>query len=177
MAEQAKVTRLDALESFRASLIVFLAKARRSVDEVCDEVKRTRHWLQHEQRLHWETQVKKRQKVLDQAQQELMSARFSEFVDTPSMQQLAVRKARRALEEAQEKLRLVKVWNRDFDNLADPLVRKLESLRFYLDHELPEGVSFLSQAQRTLESYAETPLPEGSITAPQPDTPAPPPQS
>lgn len=172
MAEQARVTRLDALESFRASLIVFLAKARRSVDEVADEVKRTRHWLQHEQRLHWETQVKKRQKALDQAQQELLSARLSEFVDTPSMQQMAVRKARRVLEEAQEKLRLVKIWNRDFDTQADPLVRKLESLRYYLDHELPDAVSFLSQAQRTLETYAETPLPGTSAPAPPAPGPA-----
>ena len=56
MAEQAKVTSLDALESFRAKLIVFLSKSRRSIDEVSDEIRRTRNWLQGEQRVHWEAQ-------------------------------------------------------------------------------------------------------------------------
>lgn len=164
MAEQVKVTSIDILEQFRSSLIVFLTKARRSVDEVTGEVRRTRQWIDGEQRLHWERQLKKRQKMLEQAEAELMTARFSEFIDSPTVQQMQVRKARRAVEEAAEKLQKVKKWSRDFDTYADPLVKKLDSLRFYLDQELPKGVAYLSQQQRTLESYAETPLPVADVS-------------
>ncbi len=157
MSEQAKVTSLDSLESFRAKLIVFLSKSRRSIDEVSDEIRRTRNWLDGSQRVHWEAQVKKCRKRLELAEAELMTAKFSEFIDSPSVQQMQVRKARRALEEAEGKLAMVKKWARDFDGYADTLTKKLESIRFHFDQEMPHGVTFLVQAQRTLEGYVETP--------------------
>ena len=157
MAEQAKVTSLDALENFRAKLIVFLGKSRRSIDEVSDEIRRTRNWLDGEQRVHWEAQVKKSRKRLEMAEAELMTARFSEFIDSPSVQQMQVRKARRAVEEAEGKLAMVKKWTRDFDGYADTLSRKLDGIRTYFEQEMPHGVTYLVQAQRTLEGYTETP--------------------
>jgi hypothetical protein len=92
--------------------------------------------LQLEQPAYWSSQIKLRQKKLDQAQQELMSARLSEFVDTPSMQQMAVRKARAALEEAQAKLERTKTWARDYDRTVDPLARKLDSFRDFIENDL-----------------------------------------
>lgn len=166
MAEQAKVTSLDSLESFRARLIVFLGKGKRALDEVTDEIRRTRNWIEGSQRVHWEAEVKKRKKRLEQAEAELMTARFSEFIDSPSVQQMQVRKARRALEEAEEKLSKVKRWARDFDSIADPLSKKIESIRFYFDQELPRGVTYLVNAQRTLESYTETPWDQMTDAAP-----------
>lgn len=157
MAEQAKVTSLDALESFRAKLIVFLGKSRRAIDEVSDEIRRTRNWLEGTQRTHWEAEVKKSRKRLEMAEAELMTARFSEFIDSPSVQQMQVRKARRALEEAEGKLAKVKKWARDFDGYADPLAKKLDSVRHHFDQVMPHGVTYLVQAQRTLEGYTETP--------------------
>ena len=40
MAERAQVTSVEAIESFRASLIVFLSKVRPTLEEVSDEVMR-----------------------------------------------------------------------------------------------------------------------------------------
>lgn len=166
MADQAKVTSLDALESFRARLIVFLTKGRRALDEVTDEIRRTRNWLEGTQRVHWEAEVKKRKKRLEQAEAELMSARFSEFIDSPTVQQMQVRKARRALEEAEEKLGKVKRWARDYDSYADPLAKKIDSIRFFFDQELPRGVTYLVAVQRTLESYTEMPWDQMTGAAP-----------
>ena len=164
MAEQAKVTSLDALESFRANLIIFMTTAHRCVDEAGDEVRKTRQWLQGEQRTHWEGEARKRKRVLDQAEADLYSARLSGLKDRTIVQENAVRKAKHALTEAEEKLRAVKKWNRDFDGCADPLVKRLEGLRYFLDHDMPKALAYLVQAQRTLEAYAETPAaraPEG----------------
>jgi len=52
MGNQAKVTSTEALDAFRSNLIVFRAKAKKSVDEVTDEVRRTRGWLQLDQKMH-----------------------------------------------------------------------------------------------------------------------------
>ena len=155
MAEQVKVTSIDALEAFRASLIVFLTTAHRCVDEVGDEVRRTRGWVQHDQRLHWEGQLRARKRKLDQAQGELMTARLSGLRDSTSAQQAAVTKAKRAVAEAEEKLHLVKLWARDFDHKLEPHTKTLESLRHLLDHDLPKGVAYLVKAQKTLDAYTE----------------------
>ncbi len=162
MAEQAKVTSLDALERFRADLIVFITTAHRCVDEAGDEVRRTRGWLQGEQRMHWEGEARRRKRVLDQAEADLYSARLSGLKDRTIVQEEAVRKAKRAMTEAEDKLRVLKKWNRDFDNLADPLVKRLEGMRYFLDHDMPKALTYLVQAQTTLEAYAESNAPPPS---------------
>jgi flagellar hook-basal body complex protein FliE len=158
MAQQAKVTSLDALERFRAHLIEFLSRARTCVAEVTDEVRRTRQWLEHDQRTYWEAQMRVRRRKLDQAEGELFSARLSKMQDDVSRQQAAVRKAREAMVEAEEKLRAVKKWTRNYDSTVDPPKKGLEHLKDVLDHDLPHAVTFLVQAQRSLDAYANTQL-------------------
>ncbi|HEX8311905.1 MAG TPA: hypothetical protein VF614_11345 [Chthoniobacteraceae bacterium] len=169
MAEQVKITSIDALQTFRANLIVFMTTAHRSADEVGDEVRRTKLWLQHDQRMHWESQYRQRSKLLALAQQELMSARLSDLRDRTVAQENAVRKAKQSVAEAEEKLRMVKVWTRDFDAQTDPLMKKMHSLRQLLDHDLPKALSYLVQAQRTLDAYAEISAPD---TAPLREPPS-----
>ena len=91
--------------------------------------------------------------------------------DNISFQQNAVRKAKAALAHAEEKLRNVKAWNRNFDGVADPLAKQLEGLRQFLDFNLPKGVTFLVQSTRTLEAYAEVHEPAATPSAP-PEAPA-----
>ena len=155
MSEQARVSSIDALESFRASLIVFLNRAHKCIDEVGDEIRRTRVWVQQDQRLFWEREIKRRQRVLDAAEQELLTARLSNLRDNIKFQQDAVRKAKAAVHEAEEKIRNLKIWMRDFPHVIDPLARRLESMREYLDLDLPKALAFLVQAQRTLSDYAD----------------------
>jgi len=168
MATHAKVTSIDALERFRAALIVFLNKAHSALDQTSDEVRRTRSWIQHDQRTHWESEARRRARALAQAEQELMSARMTKALDNFSAQQLAVNKARHALEEAAEKVRKVKLWIRDFDGVVEPMAKGLNSLRGYLDHELPQGIAYLTEVEKIMESYAEAPKP----AATQPGAPA-----
>ena len=95
MATEARVRSLDDLEAFRSSLIVYLSKARRGVDQAGEEMKRTRIWLMNEKRTYWTEQLRKRSRMLDQANAELMTARYSNFRDNINAQQQAVRKAQR----------------------------------------------------------------------------------
>ena len=159
MSEQAKVTSLDALESFRANLIIFMTTAHRCVDEAGDEVRKTRQWLQGEQRMYWEGEARKRKRTLEQAEADLYSARLSGLKDRTTVQEEAVRKGKRAMAEAEDKLRALKKWNRDFDHHADPLVKRLDGLRYFLDHDMPKALAYLVQAQRTLEAYADASAP------------------
>jgi hypothetical protein len=171
MASQARVTSIDALGTFRSALIIFMTKARQAADNVSDQTRRMRAWLQNDQRVRWEGEIRRRQRALDQAQQELYSARLSGLTETVTVRQAAVRKAKRAVEEAEEKLKNVKRWNQNFDGCADPLLKKLDGLREYLDHEMPDALAFLSNAQRALEAYAQESRPQAA-TPTAPATPA-----
>ncbi len=181
MATQAKVTSTEALEAFRASLIVFLAKARRSVDDCSDEVRRTRQWLQHDQRMHWEGEFRRRSKQLEQAQQELMSARFGAAARQQSAlmaRQMAVVKAQRDLAEVEGKLRKLKGWNQNFDTAADPIVKRMDRLRQSLN-ELPKAIAYLVGVQKALDAYTESagPPPEPAPESAASSQPAPEPPS
>ncbi|MBE7497625.1 MAG: hypothetical protein HS117_21980 [Verrucomicrobiaceae bacterium] len=169
MADQARISNLDAIDSFRSALIVFIEKARQALDAAQDAVKKTRGWLQTEQPQFWMAQIKMRQKKLDQAQAELMSARLSEFIDSPTVQQMAVRKCRYALEEAQQKLERTKAWARDYDRSIDPLARKLDGLRNFIEEDLTLAVAHLSEIQRLIAAYNESSAPAAS-PAPAPES-------
>jgi len=154
-ATNAQVTRIDALGEFRSSLIVFRATAQRTIDEAAGAVSRARQWVRHDQRMHWEHEIRRRLKKLDEAQQELMRARLSSLQDRTDAQQNAVTKARNALREAEDKLRAVKKWDREFDLVALPLVKQLDGLRSALEHDLPKALAFLANAQHALDVYSE----------------------
>jgi hypothetical protein len=171
MADQVHVTSIEALDLFRARLILFIAKARRSLDEVGDDVRRTRGWLEHDRRVHWGREVARRTKALAQAQADLMSARLSDLQDAIQVQQAAVLKARRAVSEAEAKVETVKAWNRNFESRADPLSKRLEGLRTVLDQDMPKALSYLIGARNALEEYAEMPAAATAAAVPPPDAP------
>jgi hypothetical protein len=154
MPERAHVTSVDALERFRSSLIVYLTKARATLEEVSTDVQRMKGWLEGEQRVHWEGEVRRRGQALQDAQQALFSARLSTFREAGSVEQMMVQRAKRALDEADAKLRVVKQWDRNFGNRADPLVKQMEKLHTVLAHDMVQAVTFLAQAITTLEAYA-----------------------
>lgn len=167
MADQANITSLEALEAFRASLIVFANKAHTRLDEVGDEVRRTKSWLQHDRRIFWQTEIRRRRTKLDQAEGELMTARMSSMRENYTLQLMAVRKAKEALHEGEAKLNAVRKWSRDFEAAVDPLWKKLESLRSILDHEVPKALAFLLQLQKTLEDYTEMARPNDRSSTPE----------
>jgi len=165
MPERARVTSLEALEAFRASLVVYLSKAGRALDEVGDEVVRTRLWVQADRRAHWEQEVRRRAKVLEDKQQEFFRARMATLPQATQAEQAAVFRARRALEEAQDRLAAVRKWSRQYESRVEPLAREVDRLRDFLTGHMGKAVVYLDQAIRTLRAYAEQTAPDRSATA------------
>jgi len=172
MPDRAKVTSLEALEAYRASLIVYLAKASRALDEVSDEVVRTRLWVQTDRREHWEHEVRQRTKVFEEKQQELFRARMSTLQQATQAEQAAALKARRALEEAESRLTAVKRWSRQYESRVEPLAKEVDRLRDFLTAHMGKAVLYLSEAIRTLSAYAELARPDLSAANGPPASPA-----
>jgi hypothetical protein len=155
MAGTAKITSLDAIESFRAALLVFLGKARPTLEEISGEILRTRQWLQHDQRHHWETEVKKRARKLEEARAELFSAKLSRLQESSALQLMAVQRTERATREAEAKLAVIKKWDRDIENRTDPLLKQTEQLQTYLTTDMGKAVAYLEQVVRAVEAYTD----------------------
>jgi len=156
MAEQAQVKSVDALQSLRSAVVIYETKSKRAVDMALDDVARTRQWILADRRIHWEGQIRQRGRVLERARAELMTVRLSAMVDRSFRHEESVRRAERELAHAQEKLKMVKKWSRDFENAVGPHIRRLESVREHFQHSLPKASAWLHQAQITLEAYAES---------------------
>ena len=153
MSNRAKVSSVEAIEAFRNSLIIFLSKARPSLEEVNSDVARTRSWVENEQRLRWEHEMRRRKKNLDEAQSAFFSAQMSQLREPTVAERMAVSKAKIALEEAEVKLRVIKRWNRELGSQLEPLARQLEHLHTVLSGELPHSIAYLSKVVGTLQDY------------------------
>ena len=167
MADKANVTAVDVLESFRATLILYVSKARPALEETTSEVLRLRMWLQNDQRMHWEGQVRRRIKALESAEQALSSARMSDLREAVTVEFKAVQKAKAALDEAQAKLKRIKQWNREFDSRVEPLVKQLEKVNTVLANDMTKAAAYLAQAATTLHAYAEMAAPS-MVASPAP---------
>ncbi|MCL4789742.1 MAG: hypothetical protein KJ070_23685 [Verrucomicrobia bacterium] len=155
MPDRAKVTSLEAIEAFRAKLIIYREKAGRVLDEVSDEVTRTRLWLESDRVAYWQSQIRLRHRELEQRQQELFTAQLSGLLEASQVQQAAVQKARQALRDAEARLQLVKQWNRQYDQRVEPLGRQVEKFRHNLGNELGRAVAWMSELLKTLGEYVE----------------------
>jgi len=172
MAPAAQVNSVDAIAAFRASLLIYLTKAKPALEQVSAEVQRTRTWVQNSQRTHWEHQLKLRRRKLEEANGELFNARLSQFQDSTLLHTMAVQKAKRAVDEAEAKLAILKKWSREMESRAEPLLKQIEQFHGYLGTELARGAVQLEQIVKTLDAYTDT-VPMGqSSSAGTPPAPA-----
>jgi hypothetical protein len=145
----------DAIAAFRARLLVYLSKARPLLEDAQDEVTRAREWVGNEQWNHWQSELHRRKRALESAQQALFAARFSTLRETSSAELAAVEKARRAVGHAEEKLRIVKRWRLEFDHRVLPLLKHLDHLQTTLANEGPKAAEYLRQIVLAIDAYAE----------------------
>jgi hypothetical protein len=162
MAQQAQITSVEAIEAFRATLIVYLSKARPVLEEVSAEVMRTRLWLQNDQRLRWENELRLRNRRLDEAKAELFNAKLSQFQQNTTLPHMIMQRAQHAVREAEAKLAVIKKWDREMENRTDPLTKQVEQLHGFLATDMVRAAAHLDQIIQTLDAYADVLAPGGS---------------
>lgn len=155
MGERAQVGSLEALEAFRARLLVYVSKARPLVGEASSDLRRFQDWMANEQTAHWDREFRRRSRAVEEAEQALFSAKLSSFRDTMASEQMVVHRTRRALADVEEKRRALKKWLRDFPGQTDSLARQVEALDSVLVQDMGRAVAWLGEAIRRLAEYAD----------------------
>lgn len=164
--EGANITSVEALDAFRAALILYLSKARPTLDEINSEIVRLRQWLESDRRVFWEKQVRRCALKLEEAKQAVFSAEMSNLRESTSAERTAVTKAQRDLAEAETKLTNVKKWVNDFESRVAPLAKQLERLQSFLSSGLPQAHAHLAGSIKALEAYANIAMPGAAVEVP-----------
>jgi chromosome segregation ATPase len=154
MADKANVTDIEVLERFRTSLMLFIERSSASLNEISEEVKRTRIWLQSEQRLVLEREMKRKQKELEQIEAEYFSARISNLTQKQAGLQMQIRRKKREMREIENKVRAVKSWLRHYDSKVEVEARKVEKLQGMFDVDMSRAIQFLNEAAKALHDYS-----------------------
>jgi len=153
MAQQAQITSVEAIETFRAKLIVYLSQMRPLLEEASREAVQTRLWLQNDQRRFWGGELRRRQRKLEEAKQELFAATLSSLQEVSALHHMAVQRAQRAVHEAEAKLLLLKKWERELENRTAPLTKLVEQLQGFLVMDMGRAVAYLDQVLNALAAY------------------------
>ncbi len=173
MAEKAQITSVEAIEAFRAKLIVFLGQARPVLEEAGGELTRMRLWLQNDQRTFWEHELRRRERRLEEAKQELFNATMSSLpTGTAALLQVTVQRAQRAVHEVEARLGCLKKWDRELENRAAPLMKQTEQLQGFLVTDMTRAVAYLDQSLKALDAYRNVaPTRDGKTVAAEPAMP------
>ncbi len=166
MADQARIQSIDDIARFRAQLLNFLSAARVAVEESATDVARQQSWLDLDRHRHWEAELWRRQRKLDEVRARLFQESIATQRGPASSLQMQVHRAEGAVEEARMKLGRIKVWSRNFENRSLPILKQIEQLQTVLTVDMAHAVNFLNQCLAALDAYASrSPRPPGSGTA------------
>src|SRR5215213_2187484 len=157
MSTSARVDSIDALKTFRVSLIKFAEEANAALAGAESEMQRMIGWLEREQLSHWQMQIRKRQEALGRAQEALRMKKLfpdaSGRTPTPIEEEKAVRRCKAAVEEAEQKLANVKKYTRVLQREVMNYKGGVQRLSTWVGSEIPVAIAGLARMVTTLEKY------------------------
>ncbi len=162
MAEGAKVQDIDAIKRFRAYLAKVGEVAGLALGDAESDINRTMTWLETEQSTYWSGQIRKRQEVLQRAQQALRDKQLYKDASgsQPSVveEQKAALKAKNNLLEAEQKLANTKAWIRRLPKEISLYRGGVQPLGNTVAAGMPAALAHLTNALDRLDRYVASPM-------------------
>ena len=167
MTQFARVSSLDAIRGFKAALANFSEQADLALSESVSDVQRTIFWIQSDRRAHWQREIKKRTEKVNQAKAELFKKQL-ESNDTRTSavtERKNLAKVQAALDEAEQKLALVKKWSTLLERELMLFKAGLAQVSGAVAGDVPAAIGRMDKMIASLEAYI-------SLAAPTFGTPA-----
>jgi hypothetical protein len=169
LSSQASVHSVEALKDLRAAFALFAEDAQAALGAVEMEIRRTVQWLQHDRKLYWQDQIKRRRELVAQAQAEVFRRKLAQTSDLRpafSEQKEILRKAEASLRDAEQRVIAVKKWE---TALQLAILEYHASSRRITDlarGDVPRASALLESLVDKLEAYLRVAPPTGRpITA------------
>lgn len=156
MSSQASVQSVEALKEFRVALALFGDDVLAALGGVEMEAKRTAQWLQHDRRMFWQEQIKRRRELVSQAQAEVFRRKLQKTADnTPAMseQKELLRRAEASLQEAEQRAARVKKWEPALQHAILEYHGSIRRIKDLASGDVPRAVYALERMIDALEAY------------------------
>jgi hypothetical protein len=157
MGEAARVDSVDVLKEFKIALWKFQEAATVALGDAESEMHRILLWLQTEQDSHWQHQIRKREEVVGRCREAVRMKKI--FKDATGRQQSAIEEekalkvALRNLEEAQQKLAMVRKWSRQLPKEIEMYKGGVQRFATTVQTDIPVAASHLDKLAQKLDAY------------------------
>jgi chromosome segregation ATPase len=160
MAEYARVENLDELKHLAEVLRKFKDRCSTALSDAEGEIHRVRGWLERDQPVYWQAQLKKRRDALEDAKNELRNKTLYKNVDgtrsSAIEERKKVQKITRAVEEAQQKLANIKRWHVQLEREVMQYKSQVQHLVHAVEMDIPRAVAKIEAMIVALERYLAT---------------------
>jgi hypothetical protein len=157
MGGGAKVTSLDALDSFATALRLFQDEALRAMESVEMNARAASAWTKQERRNYWRTQIGRAEQKAHEAKLNLQRAqtfrRMDDYRPDCVDEKREVERTRRRLEFCREKVEAVKHWSHAVDQGIFEYEGGVSQLARWLETEAERAVATLRRLRTTLQEY------------------------
>ncbi len=170
MSESARVESIDALKHFRVALFKFAEAANVAMSDAESEMHHVQNWLDNEQLIHWQSQIRKRTDIVGRAKEAVRMKKL--FKDssgrTPSAveEEKALRIAQARLEEAEQKLLAVKKYTRVLQRETQSYKGSVQRFATTVQSDLPVAAATLDGLIGSLEAYVALTPADAAAVAP-----------
>jgi hypothetical protein len=168
MGPSARVTSIEALKEFRASLCRFGHDAREAISATELEIRRILDSLEAKVK-YWRNEVGIRQEEVARAKAELIQRQQSQrhgWGPGTTEQEIALDKAIRRLREAEDKLETTRHWQNVLPRAVAEYEGPSRQLMAMLDADLTRGIALLDQRIDALDAYLLSAPPDVRPTEP-----------
>lgn len=160
----ARIEGPEVIQEFRRRFLEFADVCRNALASLDSDVRSTATWLKTDRVTYWKMQHRKREEAYNLALNEYNRARDSTSAMGKAStidEKKAMERAKRAKEEAEERLQAVGHWTRLLEHQVEKLSGPCASLSILLSSLTPRAVARLDQMLDALDEYFR-PAPGGS---------------
>lgn len=157
MAEAARVDSIEVLKEFKIALWKFQEAATVALGDAESEMHRVLMWLTTEQDSYWQHQIRKREEIVGRCKEAVRMKTI--FKDATGRQQSAIEEQKalkiavRNLEEAKEKLQMVRKWARVLPKEIEMYKGSVQRFATTVQSEIPVAAGHLEKLAQKLEAY------------------------
>jgi hypothetical protein len=173
MTGAAKVQTIDAVETLAIALRRFQEETATILEELQMQVNHAVDWVEHDLKSYWKDAERRAYQDISEARAQLEQARTARRI---AEFEPACREEKKALERAQQRLRVAQVkldklrhWSYAVNRAVIEFHSGISPLGLFLESDLPRGLTALRHMMVALETYVALQGPE----APQEISPAP----
>ena len=164
MADSAHVSSVDAIARFAGGVREFEDEARNALIALDQQIQRSLEWLDHEQPLYWQRQIRQQYDEVARARSALENCEMRVVAgDRPSCieEEQALRKAKQRLQRALEKPDEVRQVAIRIHREVDEFRAKTAGLRHLVEGDIPRVLALLERTLSALEQYTERAVGDG----------------